>query len=151
MLHDFQGGGQATGMGGHTGMGAGSLSGAPPRVTRPDWTSPASIEVVRELVRLKGGSGDDVAKLPRGQFYVHDADAGFPAPAKISVPLCLSRHPENPLDETQILQKACGSRHAGRERTVSAGARGNAPRAFGRVALGGVLLQSDTAAVPCKV
>jgi DNA helicase HerA-like ATPase len=72
--------------------------------------SPAAIEVVRELIRLKGGSGDDVPRLPRGQFYVHNADVGLPAPVKVAVPLCLSRHPDHPLDEAQVLRKAAASR-----------------------------------------
>jgi hypothetical protein len=72
--------------------------------------SPAAIEVVRELIKQKGGTGDDVAKLSRGQFYIHNADAKLPAPVKVAVPLCLSRHPEHPLEESQILEKASTSR-----------------------------------------
>jgi hypothetical protein len=72
--------------------------------------SPAAIEVVKDLIRMKGGSGDDVPRLPRGQFYVHNADAGLPSPAKVVVPLCLSRHPANPLEEAAILAKARASR-----------------------------------------
>jgi len=72
--------------------------------------SPAAIEVVKDLIRVKGGSGEDVARLPRGQFYVHNADAQLASPTKISVPLCLSRHPENPLEEAAILKKAAVSR-----------------------------------------
>ena len=72
--------------------------------------SPAAIETVRDLIRMKGGSGEDVPRLSRGQFYVHNADAQIPTPVKILVPLCLSRHPSNPLDETEILKKAIASR-----------------------------------------
>jgi hypothetical protein len=72
--------------------------------------SPAAIETVRDLIRMKGGSGEDVTRLPRGQFYVHNADAQIPTPVKILVPLCLSRHPSNPPDETEILKKARKSR-----------------------------------------
>ena len=72
--------------------------------------SPAAIEVIRDLIRQKGGSGDDVSRLPRGQFYVYNADAGLSSPTKVVVPLCLSRHPENPLDEAAIVAKATASR-----------------------------------------
>jgi hypothetical protein len=72
--------------------------------------SPAAIDAVQELIRSKGGSGDDVPRLPRGQFYVHNADAHPAAPIKVTIPLCLSRHPDHPLDEAQILQKAAVSR-----------------------------------------
>jgi GTPase SAR1 family protein len=72
--------------------------------------SPAAIEVIRDLIRQKGGSGDDIPRLPRGQFYVHNADAGLSSPAKVVVPLCLSRHPDNPLDEAAIMAKARASR-----------------------------------------
>jgi hypothetical protein len=74
--------------------------------------SPAAIEVVKDLIRMKGGSGDDVPRLPRGQFYVHNADAGLPGPTRVAVPLCLSRHPANPLDEAAIMGKAIASRKA---------------------------------------
>ncbi len=72
--------------------------------------SPAAIETVRDLIRMKGGSGEDVPRLSRGQFYVQNADAEIATPVKILVPLCLSRHPSNPLDETDILEKAIASR-----------------------------------------
>jgi hypothetical protein len=72
--------------------------------------SPAAIETVRDLIRAKGGSGEDVPKLTRGQFYLHNSDADFKGPLKLLVPLCLSRHPSNPLDEATILRKASESR-----------------------------------------
>jgi hypothetical protein len=72
--------------------------------------SPATIAVVRDLIHMKGGSGEDVPRLPRGQFYVHNADAQVVTPSKVMVPLCLSRHPENPLDEAAVLRKAVSSR-----------------------------------------
>jgi hypothetical protein len=73
-------------------------------------SSPAAIDVVRELIHLKGGSGDDVPRLPRGQFYVHNADAGTGSPVRVTIPMCLSRHPDNPLDESEIIRKAVASR-----------------------------------------
>ena len=72
--------------------------------------SPAAIETVRELMQAKGGSGEDVPRLSRGQFYVHNADADIAFPIKVLVPLCLSRHPSSPLDEASILVKALKSR-----------------------------------------
>jgi DNA helicase HerA-like ATPase len=72
--------------------------------------SPAAIEAARDLIEAKGGSGADVPKLLRGQFYVHNADAGLAAPVKVAIPLCLSRHPDHPLEEARILQKAAASR-----------------------------------------
>ncbi len=68
--------------------------------------SPAAIETVRDLLQAKGGSGEDVPRLARGQFYVHNSDAEFTYPTKLLVPLCLSRHPSSPLDEASILRKA---------------------------------------------
>ncbi len=72
--------------------------------------APVAIETVRDLIRLKGGSGDDVAKLPRGRFYVHNADSDFSLPTRIEAPLCLSRHPVSPLDESTVLASAAASR-----------------------------------------
>ncbi len=71
---------------------------------------PVAIDAVQELIRSKGGSGDDVPKLPRGQFYVRNTDAHPAIPIKVAIPLCLSRHPpDQSLDEAQILQKAAAS------------------------------------------
>jgi hypothetical protein len=72
--------------------------------------SPAAIEAVKDLIREKGGSGEDIPRLPRGQFYVHNADARMTSPTKVHVPLCLSRHPDNPLDEAAVMRKAIESR-----------------------------------------
>ena len=72
--------------------------------------SPVAIETVRELLKHKGASGEDVPRLPQGRFYVHNADADLPAPVKISIPLCLSRHPNHPLDESSVLEKAIACR-----------------------------------------
>lgn len=72
--------------------------------------SPAAIDVVKEQMALKGGGGDDVARLPRGRFYVHNADLHLKAPVKVSIPLCLSLHPESPLEESRIVEKAALSR-----------------------------------------
>jgi hypothetical protein len=65
---------------------------------------------VHELIQAKGGGGEDVPKLPRGQFYLHNADADFTSPIKVLMPLCLSHHPGSPLDEATILRKASASR-----------------------------------------
>ena len=72
--------------------------------------APAAIEAVKDQIKLKGGSGNDVPQLSRGRFYVHNADLGLKAPAKVAIPLCLSKHPDNPLDEARILEKAAKSR-----------------------------------------
>ncbi len=72
--------------------------------------SPAAIEAVKELLQGKGGRGDDVSRLPRGRFYIHNADIGRGTPSKIEMPLCLSYHRPNPLDESEVLDKARVSR-----------------------------------------
>jgi hypothetical protein len=72
--------------------------------------SPASIETLKDLMTQKGGSGNDIGRLKRGQFYIHNADAGHRAPVKIQVPMSLSVSPDNPLDEAAILDKAKRSR-----------------------------------------
>ena len=72
--------------------------------------SPEAIRVVREQIRLRGGSGDDVPTLPRGTFYVYNADAGISSPVKVRLPMCLSHHWPHPLTEEEILQRAAASR-----------------------------------------
>lgn len=68
--------------------------------------APAAIDAIKEQIQLRGGYGGDVAKLPKGQFYAYNADAGMKAPEKVQVPLCLSYHRPNPLDGQQIMKLA---------------------------------------------
>jgi hypothetical protein len=68
--------------------------------------SSTAIAVIREQIALRGGAGQDVPTLKRGQFYAYNADLGLQAPAKLQVPMCLSAHPKNPLTEETILQLA---------------------------------------------
>lgn len=86
--------------------------------------SPAAIATVRDLIQLKqGGSGDDVSTLPRGRFYIHNADSELARPTKVVAPLCLSHHPDSPLDEPAVLAKAAASRIRLRARPRDARAR----------------------------
>lgn len=71
-------------------------------------SSPAAIETVREQIRLRGGTGNDVPRLAKGHFYFHTS--GLPAPTRIAVPLCLSHHPASPLDESQVIDRSIRSR-----------------------------------------
>jgi hypothetical protein len=66
-------------------------------------SSPATIDATRELMAAKGGVGDDIARLSRGEFYF--STEGLPRPVKIHTPLCLTWHPANPLTEDEVLKK----------------------------------------------
>ncbi|MGB5973712.1 MAG: ATP-binding protein, partial [Nodosilinea sp.] len=66
--------------------------------------SPAAINVVQNQLRQRGGDGDDIAKLNRGQFYV--VSESITPPIKVVTPLCLSHHPASPLDEEGVLKRA---------------------------------------------
>lgn len=68
--------------------------------------SPAAIDTIRDQISLRGGSGNDVATLERGSFYVYNADAELRAPTKVRVPMCLSHHRKNPLADEEILALA---------------------------------------------
>jgi predicted ATPase len=70
--------------------------------------SPAAIEVVQGQLRQRGGTGDDVARLDSGTFYLWTE--GMAAPLKLRAPLCLSHHPPTPLDEAGVLARAEASR-----------------------------------------
>jgi len=70
--------------------------------------SPAAIGVVQEQLRLRGGSGQDVARLERGQFYA--TTESLNPPVKVQAPLCLSHHAATPLDEGEVLARAVASR-----------------------------------------
>lgn len=78
-------------------------------------SAPAAIETVQEQLRLRGGSGNDIARLARGTFYVHSD--GMAAPARIATRLCLSAHPPSPLDETEIVERARKTRIKGADRS----------------------------------
>lgn len=70
--------------------------------------SPASLATLKEQMKLKGGSGDDIARLKVGQFYFHSAGATQSSPIKLRIPDCLSN--KRLLEEQEILAKARRSR-----------------------------------------
>jgi hypothetical protein len=54
----------------------------------------------------------DVARLQKGNFYVHSGEAISP-PLEVTVPLSISAHPDrSPLSEEEILRIARGERLA---------------------------------------
>ena len=68
--------------------------------------SPRAQEVVRNALTQAGGEGRDVGTLPVGRFYVSCPDAGLKPPVKAQIPMSLSRTPDNPLGEPELLAKA---------------------------------------------
>jgi hypothetical protein len=73
--------------------------------------SPAALAAARDQIRQKGGAGDELARMPSGQFYVHNADIGLKAPEHVAIPMCLSYHRSSPPGPTEVLEKAERSRH----------------------------------------
>ncbi len=71
-------------------------------------SSPNAINVIADQLRLRGGDGADIPALKTGRFYLYTEN--LDAPAKVQVPLCLSHHPPNPLNETEVLERAARSR-----------------------------------------
>ncbi|MFC4373412.1 ATP-binding protein [Nocardia halotolerans] len=65
--------------------------------------APVQIQAAAELARAKGGSVDDIARLPAGRFYGATEGAGF---GKLTVPMCLSHHPPSALTEEEVLVRA---------------------------------------------
>ncbi|MEW5723472.1 MAG: ATPase, partial [Thermodesulfobacteriota bacterium] len=75
--------------------------------------SPEAIRVVREQIKQRGGSGEDVPTLEKGRFYLYSETVNHERPAqpvKIAVPMCLTHHPPSPLDEAGVLRRAQASR-----------------------------------------
>lgn len=66
--------------------------------------APAAIQTVQEQLRLRGGSGSDIARLTRGVFYAHTE--GMTAPARIATRMCLSAHPPSPPSESEVIARA---------------------------------------------
>jgi hypothetical protein len=71
-------------------------------------SSPATIQAIRELMAAKGGATDDIARLPKGEFYF--STEGFTCPVKVRAPLCLSWHPANPPTVDEVIEKARSKR-----------------------------------------
>ena len=67
--------------------------------------APQSIRQIKKILQEKGGRADDLARLQPGQFYVTSEEMIVP-PKKISIPMCLSYHPDQPLTEDEILSRA---------------------------------------------
>ena len=79
--------------------------------------SPASLATLREQMQMKGGNGDDIARLKVGQFYFHSAGATQSPPVKLKIPDCLSN--KRLLEEQEILAKARKSRKLVEENGMS--------------------------------
>jgi hypothetical protein len=68
--------------------------------------SPQVIDFIDTMLQAKGGSGEGVARLQKGQFFVTSSE-GLSHPVKIKAPLCLTNHPDGrPLTESEILKRA---------------------------------------------
>ncbi|MCF6199143.1 MAG: ATP-binding protein [Hyphomicrobiaceae bacterium] len=72
--------------------------------------APVTITATRDLMRAKGGDGDDIGKLGAGEFYF--TTEGMGKPVKINTPLCLSHHPQSPLSEDEVVSRAARTRPA---------------------------------------
>lgn len=71
-------------------------------------SSPAAIETVREHLRRRGGSGNDVATLMPNVFYAHTE--GMSSPIRVAPLPCLSAHAATPPGEVEIIARAQRSR-----------------------------------------
>jgi hypothetical protein len=71
-------------------------------------SAPVTIQAIQELMAAKGGSGEDIARLNKGEFYF--STEGLSRPVKIQTPLCLSWHSPNPPTAEEIIQKARSNR-----------------------------------------
>ena len=70
--------------------------------------APATIDAIHDLMAAKGGTADDIGKLPKGEFYF--STEGSPRPFKVRTSLCLSWHPPNPPTLEEVIQKARSKR-----------------------------------------
>lgn len=71
--------------------------------------SPAAIDAIKAQLQQRGGKGDDIGRLGRGRFYVHNQEV-TPYPVKTATPLCLSHHPTAALTPEDVLVRAAESR-----------------------------------------
>jgi hypothetical protein len=74
--------------------------------------APRAIEQSKKMLQEWGLYDGDVARLQKGNFYVHSGEAISP-PLEVTVPLSISAHPDrSPLSEEEILRIARGERLA---------------------------------------
>jgi hypothetical protein len=72
--------------------------------------SPAALDTVREMLRSRGGGGEDLGRLPQGEFYLtSDTGEGVARPQKLKTPLCLTYHPSSPPSEDEVISRASGN------------------------------------------
>jgi hypothetical protein len=67
-------------------------------------SSPTTIAATRGLMEAKGGGGDDIARLSRGEFYFSTESVS--RPVRIRTPICLTWHPANPLTAAEVVTRA---------------------------------------------
>ncbi|WP_440898858.1 helicase HerA domain-containing protein [Actinosynnema sp.] len=66
-------------------------------------TAPAQFQAALDLAAARGGRVDDVSRLNAGRFYGATEGTGF---TKLSLPMCLSHHPQGALTEVEVLARA---------------------------------------------
>lgn len=71
-------------------------------------SSPASLDAVREMLRSRGGGGDDLGRLTAGEFYL--TTEGTQRAVKLHTPYCLSWHPSSPPPEDEVIDRAARTR-----------------------------------------
>ncbi len=69
--------------------------------------SPASLSAVRGMLASRGGGGEELGRLPRGQFYLTTEGE---RPQKLTAPLCLTYHPASPPSEDDVIERAARAR-----------------------------------------
>jgi DNA helicase HerA-like ATPase len=67
-------------------------------------SSPLAIERMRSQLQVRGGKGDDIARLQPGEFYV--TSDGMSVPLKTATHTCLSWHPQLPMDVVELVERA---------------------------------------------
>ena len=71
-------------------------------------SSPATIAGAAEMMAAKGGAASDIGKLVRGEFYF--ATEGMGRPRRVSTPLCITHHPDNPPSPDEVVARAARTR-----------------------------------------
>lgn len=64
--------------------------------------APGTIKSIQSLLRECGEDSADISRLSRGEFYVHNQKLAKGVPTKIYSPICLSKHPQEPLTEEEV-------------------------------------------------
>mgnify|MGYP003638401115 CR=1 FL=1 len=67
--------------------------------------APGTISAIQRVLQQCGGESSEIARLSRGEFFVHHPEISKGIPSKVYSPICLSRHPQEALAANEVRKR----------------------------------------------